>query len=934
MSQRDIHDDSGRVIDRELEEEEEEEDFLPSIPEALLHPPHNDVITPTKTDESLEVERKKRSRSPREHRDGGANYGASDDVYSDNGGDERSEEGFMELLNLEGFPSTSLYERSYCHGQLLQDIGVVQDDIGCLIATVDAAGTLRAWRKLPRGVFFLGDFQGLFSRNLAEGDANDMARHFILIDSITSSLLVVRIMPCVETKAGIVTVSVEVRRVNSTLMTVEARLSFIFSVTLSITAESSSWEDSVTPRPFLLRHDQQPFIVFFTVEKDGTSKSVFLPCVTEKALISGGMANLLTSAPISTANRVVCCQQHRSSGLVVLVDEKGIVDYARIMVSPSDDGQTVAFLQVISGVPARNAADPMMLRKWITFERRQKTGFFTLLREAMNISKTGRLMTPLHVGFCATGKYFVVSSGILRAGHVCVSVHVFEFASGKFLARGETEEKVAPALVGEKALQAAIRLMRGALYDVIMEDAVRKSPRGEAGGVWVFVPEILLGGKLFRGRVCGRRIFVFRAAPSPARKMMTADGGEASNRVTETPFHMEQMWRPIGDLEETVREMARPTSSFLSSGAGLDQHLAAPLAMIRITVPASQALKNLVAQSRVGSTLLQEDIKRLFFVPSNTALETAANERFFNASDPTFCTTSLEGTALLLYTKYETQLGECAAFQSLKGGATDATDAVGGRTEQTYREKVLYDLHQRRDFDCGDLLLVESSLRGVLPHEAVKADDEETKENDSVAHEKRDEHEIDGDLEEQRVQHIITAATGRAMEWESSVIHVSLFVDVFGTIIVRLLPHFAPKAVVNFVGLAQEGFYNGLTFHRVVPGFMIQGGCPVGDGSGGKSVFGERFEDEGMNAMDFFSYPSVYWLCMANCGPNTNESQFFITVGEVAPWLNGKHTVFGFVVSGKPVVRAIVQTARDDDDKPIAPVVIRRVVATERTTEK
>ncbi|PWV01602.1 hypothetical protein C4B63_4g214 [Trypanosoma cruzi] len=161
-----------------------------------------------------------------------------------------------------------------------------------------------------------------------------------------------------------------------------------------------------------------------------------------------------------------------------------------------------------------------------------------------------------------------------------------------------------------------------------------------------------------------------------------------------------------------------------------------------------------------------------------------------------------------------------------------------------------------------------------------------------------------------------------------------LFVDVFGTIIVRLLPNFAPKAVVNFVGLAQEGFYNGLTFHRVVPGFMIQGGCPVGDGSGGKSVFGERFEDEGMNAMDFFSYPSVYWLCMANCGPNTNESQFFITVGEVAPWLNGKHTVFGFVVSGKPVVRAIVQTARDDDDKPIAPVVIRRVVAAERTTEK
>ncbi|RNF25945.1 putative cyclophilin type peptidyl-prolyl cis-trans isomerase [Trypanosoma conorhini] len=874
-----------------------------------------------------------------------ADDGASRDVGCDKGGAEQGEESFLALLNSEGFPSSFLYERSYRHSHSLQDLGVVQDELGSLIATVDSTGTLRAWRKLPRGVFFLGDRQGLFPQRVVEGDLNDAVKHFILTDPLTPSLFVLRVMPCLEATAGVVRVVVEVRLMSSALMTVESRLSCEFSVTLGTKAESLCWKESVTQRPFLLHHDHQPFIVFFTMEKDGTSHTVFLPCITEKAPRSGGTATIVASTPLSTANLVVCCQQHRSSGLVVLVDERGIVDYARIMVSPDNEDRARVYLQVVSGVPPRGAADPMLLRRWITFARRQKTGFFTLLRDAMGFAKAGRLMLPLHVGFSATGRYFVVSSGLLREGHVCVIAHVFDFSSGQLLCHGETEETATPSLAGASALQAALRLMRGAAFDVVVEDAVRKSPKGGAGGVWVFVPEIILGTS-FEERVCGRRVFVFRAAPLPANRAPLAGGTGASICASATPFHMEQVWRAIGDLEKTVREMLLPASSLLASGAALHRHFAAPLSLIRLTAPASQALKNLVAQSPVGATLLQEDIKRLFDVSSTAALAASSNARFLDAADPTFCTTSPGEPALLLYTRYEAQLGVSGALQSEHTAPTDATEVVGGKTGQQHHEKTLSDLHQRRDFDCGDLLVMQTSLQSVMPREAVTDDDDDKEENNNnnnngknqepedAAQEKRDDHELDADVEERRVQHIITAATARTIEWGTSAVHVSLFIDNFGTVTLRLLPQFAPKAVKNFLALAREGFYNGLTFHRVVPGFMIQGGCPVGDGSGGRSVFGEKFEDEGVHVMDFFSYPTVYWMCMANCGPNTNESQFFITVGAAAPWLNGKHTVFGFVVAGKPVVRAVAQTPRGEDDKPITPVVIRRVVATERATDE
>ena len=120
-----------------------------------------------------------------------------------------------------------------------------------------------------------------------------------------------------------------------------------------------------------------------------------------------------------------------------------------------------------------------------------------------------------------------------------------------------------------------------------------------------------------------------------------------------------------------------------------------------------------------------------------------------------------------------------------------------------------------------------------------------------------------------------------------------------GVIKVDLLPEKAPLTVANFVNLAQRGFYDGLSFHRVIADFMIQGGCPEGSGRGGP---GYRFADETSNGVAH----ERGVLSMANAGPNTNGSQFFIT-HVATPWLDGRHTVFGKVVEGLDVVDAVAQ---------------------------
>jgi cyclophilin family peptidyl-prolyl cis-trans isomerase len=142
-----------------------------------------------------------------------------------------------------------------------------------------------------------------------------------------------------------------------------------------------------------------------------------------------------------------------------------------------------------------------------------------------------------------------------------------------------------------------------------------------------------------------------------------------------------------------------------------------------------------------------------------------------------------------------------------------------------------------------------------------------------------------------------------------------------GAIEVEFFDEDAPKTVANFRKLADDGFYNGLTFHRVIKDFMIQGGCPQGTGTGGP---GYTFEDE-------FNQHKIERgaLAMANAGPNTNGSQFFIVTTAAAPWLDGKHTVFGKVTNGMDSVDSIEGTNTGAQDRPVDDVTIERVELTD-----
>ena len=138
-----------------------------------------------------------------------------------------------------------------------------------------------------------------------------------------------------------------------------------------------------------------------------------------------------------------------------------------------------------------------------------------------------------------------------------------------------------------------------------------------------------------------------------------------------------------------------------------------------------------------------------------------------------------------------------------------------------------------------------------------------------------------------------------------------------GAITFELFDEDAPKTVENFRKLSSEGFYDGLTFHRVIKDFMIQGGCPQGTGTGGP---GYTFEDE-INQHKVVRGA----LAMANAGPNTNGSQFFIVTADSCPWLDGKHTVFGQATAGMDVVDRLERVATDDADRPAEPIAIASI---------
>ncbi|MFS0926931.1 peptidylprolyl isomerase [Enterococcus durans] len=172
-----------------------------------------------------------------------------------------------------------------------------------------------------------------------------------------------------------------------------------------------------------------------------------------------------------------------------------------------------------------------------------------------------------------------------------------------------------------------------------------------------------------------------------------------------------------------------------------------------------------------------------------------------------------------------------------------------------------------------------------------------------------------------------------------------------GEITVQLFPELAPKTVKNFIELAKKGYYNGVIFHRVIPDFMIQGGDPTGTGMGGESIYGESFEDE--FSRELFNLRGA--LSMANSGPNTNGSQFFIVNNENVPanmlgqlegagfpaeiieaykkggtpWLDFRHTVFGHVVDGMNTVDEIANAQRGPQDRPVHDVVIETIEISE-----
>lgn len=146
-----------------------------------------------------------------------------------------------------------------------------------------------------------------------------------------------------------------------------------------------------------------------------------------------------------------------------------------------------------------------------------------------------------------------------------------------------------------------------------------------------------------------------------------------------------------------------------------------------------------------------------------------------------------------------------------------------------------------------------------------------------------------------------------------------------GVIKLKLYTKETPKTVENFVRLTAKKYYDGVTFHRVIDNFMIQGGDPSGDGTGGESVFGKNFEDEFTSNLTF---NRKGLLAMANAGANTNGSQFFITL-KATEFLNNKHTIFGEVVEGMSIVEAIGKTKTGVNDKPVVSVVMNKVTVEE-----
>jgi len=166
---------------------------------------------------------------------------------------------------------------------------------------------------------------------------------------------------------------------------------------------------------------------------------------------------------------------------------------------------------------------------------------------------------------------------------------------------------------------------------------------------------------------------------------------------------------------------------------------------------------------------------------------------------------------------------------------------------------------------------------------------------------------------------IILVAMGMSV-WGSSATPLVKLQTNQGTIVLKLYPKASPLAVENFVTHVKNGYYNGTIFHRVIKGFMIQGGDPTGTGRGGESIWHKEFKNEYSPNLTF---DRPFLLAMANHGANTNGSQFFITVAPT-PWLNGGYTIFGRVIAGQDVVKKIENVSTGAGDRPLFKQVIKK----------
>jgi cyclophilin family peptidyl-prolyl cis-trans isomerase len=173
---------------------------------------------------------------------------------------------------------------------------------------------------------------------------------------------------------------------------------------------------------------------------------------------------------------------------------------------------------------------------------------------------------------------------------------------------------------------------------------------------------------------------------------------------------------------------------------------------------------------------------------------------------------------------------------------------------------------------------------------------------------------------------LIACSSSEIIKPKEKSMSVAVIKTNMGTIEIELFAKETPKTVENFTGLANKGYYTGVIFHRVIDGFMIQGGDPTGTGRGGESFWGKKFNDEIVKELVF---DKEGLLAMANAGPNTNGSQFFITLAPTT-WLNGNHTIFGKVIKGMEVVKAIGKVEKGPQDRPLKDVLMESVTIDQR----